>query len=166
MNCNHEKKELRYKPYKTADGTERKHYCYQCTICGKSLSKVWEKSPTNESGYKEFDFKLNEYFLEKESKERTAKWEAERQEKIRELRRKHREYDIYINNSPLWQEKRQLVMERTNSICEACLIATATQVHHLNYDSLYNEICYDLKAVCASCHKKIHNKEFAGTVNV
>jgi hypothetical protein len=32
----------------------------------------------------------------------------------------------------------------------------AVDVHHQTYDRLYNEMCFDLVAVCRECHAKIH----------
>ncbi|MHA2220260.1 MAG: HNH endonuclease [Candidatus Hodarchaeales archaeon] len=55
-------------------------------------------------------------------------------------------------------------MQRASFRCQKCKRQQATQVHHLTYDNLRdkngemgNEPLSDLLAVCASCHRKIHN---------
>jgi hypothetical protein len=63
-------------------------------------------------------------------------------------------YNRYLL-SPVWQAKRQAVLKRASGICEACLSATAAQVHHLTYLHVGSEPLFDLVAVCESCHKQL-----------
>ena len=63
-----------------------------------------------------------------------------------------------------WKEKRKLVLERDNNICQFCRILTAVDVHHLHYGNLFNEPLEDLRCVCPDCHRLIHNKSY-GSVN-
>jgi hypothetical protein len=71
-------------------------------------------------------------------------------------------YESYIN-SDAWQIVRQKVLKRANWICEGCGTAKATQVHHLTYDRLGNEMLFDLVAVCAACHREIHKDKLEVT---
>lgn len=66
-------------------------------------------------------------------------------------------YNAYLN-SPAWKAKRQLVLKRDNYLCQCCLDAYATQVHHKSYqfvDLKGNEPAFDLVAICVPCHEKI-----------
>lgn len=65
------------------------------------------------------------------------------------------EYRHYLN-SPEWAEKRAAVLKRSKGICEGCLAEPATQVHHLTYDHIYDELLWELVAVCRRCHEKAH----------
>jgi len=66
-----------------------------------------------------------------------------------------KEYDAY-RYSPKWMEKRRKVFERANGICEGCREQTATEVHHLTYEHIYNEFLFELVALCRSCHNQVH----------
>lgn len=67
------------------------------------------------------------------------------------------QYNAYLN-SPAWKEKRLAVLKRDNYLCQCCLNAYATQVHHKSYqfvDLKGNEPAFDLVAICVPCHEKI-----------
>ena len=67
------------------------------------------------------------------------------------------QYNAYLN-SPAWKAKRLLVLKRDNYLCQCCLDAYATQVHHKSYqfvDLKGNEPSFDLVAICVPCHEKI-----------
>jgi len=145
MDCKHEKTDLRFKMFANGEG---RHFADQCTICGKQVSE-WVKTPPNADSHLPWDVTLAE-------QGRRDKYTDSQKKHIEEKRKRHHEYDIYINTSPEWKERRALVIDRANQICEACLTYRATQVHHLNYDSFQTEILYDLVAVCRPCHEKIH----------
>lgn len=68
-----------------------------------------------------------------------------------------RRYNRYLT-SPIWRDKRELVLKRDNHLCQACLKNYATQVHHKSYefvDLAGNEPCYDLVSICKPCHDLI-----------
>jgi len=65
-------------------------------------------------------------------------------------------YNIYLN-SRIWKNKRDVVLKRDNYICQGCLKNKATEVHHLTYDNIYNELFFQLISVCKPCHNIIHN---------
>ncbi|MFA6128818.1 MAG: HNH endonuclease signature motif containing protein [Bacteroidales bacterium] len=69
---------------------------------------------------------------------------------------KYQEYLL----SPEWKDKRTLVLQRDNNICQSCKEQPAEQVHHLTYDNLFNEPLEDLQALCCKCHDKIHSLDF------
>jgi 5-methylcytosine-specific restriction endonuclease McrA len=66
-------------------------------------------------------------------------------------------YDAYLR-TPAWMEKRTAVMRRDNGVCQACLAAPATQVHHLSYKHVFREPLFDLVSICDRCHDALHDK--------
>jgi 5-methylcytosine-specific restriction endonuclease McrA len=154
MNCNHERKGFKKFKYEVK-GETRWHKGCQCLDCGERI-----KSPTGGIWWpKDFGEKIEmlpEWDLDLLSRNVDKKQEQKREEYRKERISNHEEYENYILRSDEWQSKREKVLWRCRGLCEACLINKATQIHHLNYDSLFNEVLWDLKGVCADCHKKIH----------
>ena len=60
--------------------------------------------------------------------------------------------------SDYWKNIRLQVLERDNNTCQECKEKPATEVHHLTYERLGNELLEDLLAVCRICHLNIHEK--------
>ena len=89
---------------------------------------------------------------EREYARRNAEYEARRARDDREWREW---YDLYLR-SPEWAERRRLVLERASGRCEGCRKRGATQVHHLTYTHVGNELLFELVAICRSCHERIH----------
>lgn len=89
-------------------------------------------------------------FWNKVSEKRTNRQALDKQQWMHQ-------YNAYLN-SPAWKAKRQLVLKRDNYLCQCCLDAYATQVHHKSYqfvDLKGNEPAFDLVAICVPCHDKI-----------
>lgn len=69
------------------------------------------------------------------------------------------EFDLWYRNyllTPAWRFKRRLVLARCNGKCEGCAGRPATEVHHLTYDHVGDELLYELVGLCENCHKKAH----------
>lgn len=73
-----------------------------------------------------------------------------------------RAYDQFIA-SPAWREMRAKVLQRANGRCEACLVNTASQVHHTRYPSgpvtlkdFTEQPLWELRAICYPCHANRH----------
>ena len=67
------------------------------------------------------------------------------------------EYLEYLKSTD-WKERRRELMEEANNVCSLCG-ATATQLHHINYDNLgEEELEVDVIALCNDCHKEKHGK--------
>ena len=64
-------------------------------------------------------------------------------------------YNTYLQ-SPEWEKKRKLVLDRARGICEGCGRKKAVQVHHLHYRRVGQEMLFDLVAVCQECHDALH----------
>jgi hypothetical protein len=58
--------------------------------------------------------------------------------------------------SAFWRERREHVMQRANNTCEKCGKRPATEVHHMTYLRVFNELPSDLTALCRQCHAEIH----------
>lgn len=64
-------------------------------------------------------------------------------------------YDAYLQ-TPEWRMRRAKVMSRCGGACEGCLEKSATEVHHLTYDHVFDEFLFELVGMCANCHSRIH----------
>ena len=70
-------------------------------------------------------------------------------------------YKLYLCTN-YWKDKRESKLKR-NPLCENCMKAKATDVHHLRYQDeggnsiLYKENMKDLLSLCRECHRKVHN---------
>jgi len=64
-------------------------------------------------------------------------------------------YDEYLR-SEKWHKKRAMVLERANGLCEGCRLAAPSQVHHLTYRNVGDELLFQLVALCDGCHEKCH----------
>ena len=68
---------------------------------------------------------------------------------------KHSEY----LKTEKWKSIRLKVLKRDDYLCQCCLEASATEVHHLTYANWMDEFMYELISVCYNCHhNKIHKK--------
>lgn len=61
--------------------------------------------------------------------------------------------EAYYKSSQ-WQRRRVFAIHRAKYCCERCGRKGTLEVHHLNYDNLYNEEPRDLQALCTKCHPK------------
>jgi hypothetical protein len=66
-----------------------------------------------------------------------------------------RRYNEYLD-SYVWRAKRALVVQRSKGVCEGCGEAPATMVHHLTYAHVFNELLFELVALCERCHARCH----------
>lgn len=58
--------------------------------------------------------------------------------------------------SRAWAEKRNARLKIDGYKCARCGFTRALEVHHINYDRLYNEdVSRDLVTLCKKCHKEI-----------
>jgi 5-methylcytosine-specific restriction endonuclease McrA len=94
------------------------------------------------------------------------RWEARRTAFYEERRREWKartpgtaewwqQYNAYLE-SAIWRHKRSLVLERDSYVCQGCMQSRATQVHHLTYAHVGNELLFELVAVCDARHHALH----------
>ena len=63
--------------------------------------------------------------------------------------------DWYLG-SAFWRERREHILQRANGKCEKCGQRPPTEIHHLTYIRVFQELPTDLLAVCRQCHAEIH----------
>ncbi len=73
-------------------------------------------------------------------------------------------YNEY-RSTDTWKQKRKLVHERDNNICQICKQEKSTEIHHLTYKNIYNEKLEDLIAICHTCHKTVHIQPTSNEMN-
>jgi len=66
-------------------------------------------------------------------------------------------YREYLRSQE-WALKRAKVMRRAGGLCEGCGDHRATDVHHLSYEHVTQEFLFELVALCADCHERIHQQ--------
>lgn len=129
----------------------------QCLNCGDLIGPALKQDPRQQI-IRGADPSIAERFIEK--------WEAGYIELCRQFNMKSAKDESVINAeyaeylmSQAWRDKRQKVMDRAGGICEGCRNAKATQVHHLTYAHIFDELLFELVAVCDDCHSKAHEGE-------
>lgn len=151
FSCSHERTELRSR--KIAGGGIQR--VYQCLRCGEpSSSPISREKALELCGGKEplpFDDVLKQT------------WEQSRALGTEKILEEHKEkfwqgYDSYLS-SDKWKLKREAVINRANGICEGCGKESASEVHHLSYEHVGDEFLFELVAICAVCHERIHPED-------
>jgi 5-methylcytosine-specific restriction endonuclease McrA len=124
----------------------------QCLTCGSPYGPAMAKAslPAN-TALRPFDEEAQERY-----------WSVQRVKNAEERQKKHRdsqaEYAEYLQG-PAWKLKREAVMERERGLCQGCRHRDATEVHHLTYDHKYDELLFELVALCESCHRRCHEDQ-------
>jgi hypothetical protein len=133
------------------------HFRIQCTGCGATLAypRRQSLSAAEMAGAPDFDPTIAEdWGVAKQS--RFYELIAGGEEDGEDASEARAEYEAYLLTSE-WRGKRTLVMKRCGGICEGCMTRRATQVHHKTYDHLYNELLFELVALCRDCHARVHH---------
>lgn len=117
----------------------------QCVECGVSIRAHRKISTPNWRELPEFDGALRERVAEER---RSGAFVPAPSQKP--------QYEEYLHSTE-WRSKRALVLKRSSGECEGCGLSRATQVHHITYARLGNEMLFDLVAVCDECHERIHH---------
>lgn len=158
FDCKHQRKTAKRRTY----GNATKHYGYQCDDCGE-----WEQATKASFGLQlpvvEFDSEFRER-TNKELNDAVAEYwrNYHEQKKDREKDEWWSWYRYYLE-SDKWKFKRLQVLQRDKYLCQGCLIERATEVHHLNYKHVGDELLFDLVSLCSNCHKKAHDKDGTAT---
>jgi hypothetical protein len=85
---------------------------------------------------------------ERARQRRNAVWATQRLER-------QQQYQAYLQ-SEQWRRLRVKLLKRAGYTCEGCLEARATEVHHVTYEHIFQEYCFELRALCAKCHGRLH----------
>lgn len=64
--------------------------------------------------------------------------------------------DVYLKSED-WKSLRELRLIKSNYVCAICAVTSeCLDVHHVNYRNLHDVQATDLRAVCRTCHNKVH----------
>lgn len=145
--CRHPAKTLRYK----ICSNKTRQYGYQCDYCGDMVGVLIPKPPLTERlELPEWDASLRAAYYRK----RPNYFELCREEQTNLFWRFHEGY----MNTKKWQGIRSKVLERSEGMCEGCLVRLADNVHHKTYKHLGDELLFELVAVCRKCHDRVHRQ--------
>lgn len=165
MECQHSHSELRKKTF--SNNTE--HFGKQCLRCG-ALAGNWVKKDealrlVSESQIARWDDELQDQYWAAVSLQNTINRERSDHNKPAF------DYIDYLQ-SPEWRRKRDFVLRRDKYMCQGCfsrvgrydwclspvLQTRAELVHHLTYEHIGEEFCFELTSLCRDCHERYHQK--------
>lgn len=154
MACEHADKKLTRRNVRTG----AVQYVYQCMECGRSMNQPisHERVRREFSGVEIIEF----------DEDIEGRYERRRVEAVKEQRAQERasffgQYDEYLKGDA-WHDKRRRVFLRCKGVCEGCGINKATEVHHLTYEHVFDELLFELVGVCDPCHKRAHADKEGG----
>lgn len=132
-------------------------YVIQCLTCGRQIKPISKKSPEVLAlgAIRPFDDAIGAHWDRRQRQLADIERQRRQDEEDAKNAEWWRRYNAYLK-TPQWQEKRKLVFERAGGMCEGCRRKKATQVHHLTYDHVGNELLFELVAICDACHRRIH----------
>lgn len=150
FDCQHEGQDIRRRM--CSNGTMQ--YVMQCLECGKTFQPLSHGRLTAEqrAAVRPVDDSL------------ATAWYELKRARLLELRQAQRKVDhaqwqmrsAEYRRSPIWKAKRDQVFRRDGYVCQACLEAQATEVHHTAYGYPEGyEPLYTLYSVCRPCHERI-----------
>ena len=128
------------------------HLCRQCLDCWQRVGSWLPKNTTVTSEVREFDRAAAEDGKRRIREELEHERRVEKREHLRAWREE--EAPTYYT-SELWSERRRLVLERDGGVCQGCLKAKATDVHHSTYSNWGSEFMFDLISLCRECHERL-----------
>ena len=151
--CQHPRLEVRWRL--SADG--RRHYVRQCLRCHASVGNLIAVAVALADGQKPLPFDETAQARSREVIDRFyAKQSALHTEQRNERNRAWWDwYDAYLQ-SDAWREKRAQALKRDGGLCQGCLERPATQVHHLTYAHVGDELLFELISICDDCHERAH----------
>lgn len=152
--CRHPRMELRVK----TSSAGKPMYVEQCLRCGGTNGGRWisPRLIDDPNSVLPFDEDLRASFRE----EQMAAERQLHQEFADHGSEWWKAYNAYLETAH-WRDIRRAVIERAGGKCEGCGRRPATQAHHLTYTHVGNEFLWELRAVCDSCHTRVHHQEDA-----
>lgn len=133
---------------------ERYSLYHQCINCGGANKSKHLKSK-NYSEQIRSEFNQQSFIEWKLAKSDESNLIHEDIKKLNYRNTDRYKYHQYLD-SIIWKNKRKIVLERDKYLCQICKILPAEDVHHLNYNNVYNEKLEDLQSLCKKCHNEIH----------
>jgi 5-methylcytosine-specific restriction endonuclease McrA len=143
--CLHPRTEVRRRD----DAVGRPRYVHQCVDCGASVGCLVAKTTALAGGEPPpFDAALDERAIE-DAKRFYEEQRAARSQAWWDW------YNAYLRTDAWWAKRAQ-VLKRDNWICQGCYERQATQVHHLSYAHVGDELLFELASICDECHDRAH----------
>ena len=149
FDCEHPETEVRRMTMR--DG--RAVYSRQCLRCGQNTGAVRQATlsgveklkmqPFDEDLRRSWQERWREAFAANEAAKNQAWWDR---------------YNAYLE-TPEWKRRRRAVLLRDEGMCQGCRIRQATQVHHLTYERVGEEMLFDLVSICDQCHETLHREK-------
>lgn len=133
----------------------------QCLDCGRLLGNPVKRTPETDL-LNEIDRELEPAYNTRRKGEHDAI--ARRYVKLQQSRWRgsakgktyfQQSHQAYLTSSE-WRDRKQLVMDRANGLCEGCRRSRPTEVHHLTYRNWGKEFLFELVALCGDCHDRVH----------
>ncbi|WP_395750261.1 HNH endonuclease [Prosthecobacter sp.] len=153
--CDH----LRKGPHVALQSDGKPFYRIQCPDCGEKLSL---QLPHSSVPNRERCPQWNEELYQKRLNGGYGAYDQIRAAAVARRKAEWRAvYHRYLASAD-WQSVRQRVLKRARGICEGCLEAAATQVHHQTYAHVGDELLFELVAICRPCHERLHPKSSTG----
>lgn len=136
-------------------------YVRQCVNCGNPGVAIKRAVAEAEmADIPPFDEDLQDRWWDswrKESFERQQGLDWERDRKHAEWLDEHRAY----LRTEAWAKLRRKVLIRAKGLCEGCMEAPASEVHHTTYAHWRAELLFELVALCRDCHERAHEQRHA-----
>jgi len=130
----------------------------QCLDCGMAVGNPIKHAaiqPDVLATIQEFDTEFRDLMIERRNEIWRIEREARQAEWIEQLPEKKEQYRNYLT-SPEWKQKRALVIDRENGLCQGCRQSPITEVHHSTYKTVGNELLFQLVGLCSPCHRLAH----------
>lgn len=135
----------------------------QCQTCGRGhdgpLSVADHRQWQN---YPEWNPALREAWEAARLQKFVVAADQSRLHHVEVLAKQREDYAQWCRSSPEWRRLSDRVLWRSRGWCEACLVERAQTVHHLTY--VYGKVppAWELRAVCRSCHDRLHADMLGG----
>lgn len=162
LTCYHQKKDVVWSAVgNDGEALAVRQLRHQCGDCGRLLPNALPHSMASPATPQVNIEALRDWIKHDREQWDRGRVDRKKFEEQRQIEWRER-YENYLRSAQ-WQVKRRLVFERSGGTCEGCRQAKATQVHHLTYDHLGNELLWELAAVCRECHERVHEDSIRNT---
>jgi hypothetical protein len=146
--CLHPRSEVR----RRLDAGGRRTYWRQCLECGSTVGAMVASSVALAEGSAPPAF---DEAARGRGREAVSRFYAE--QRAARDRAWRDGYDAYLR-SDAWRAKRVQALRRDNFQCQGCRERPATQVHHLTYAHVGDELLFELISICDKCHAHAHKE--------
>lgn len=126
------------------------------TLCGRFVSAVPGK--WSDTAKPTCRICLDAVVRRPEQERQRQEYERRRLEQERQRAAENEQWREWYRDylaSPAWKTLRAKVLARANGLCEGCMNAPATEVHHMTYAHVGNEFLWELRAICRACHERV-----------